>query len=89
MLPNHNNVRDVVEGPNGIFKNTFKGSLILDCSTISPKAAIGFHESAKRAGHFYCDSPVSGGVGAAKAAKLTFMVGTDNKMVFERAKEFL
>jgi len=35
------------------------------------------------------DSPVSGGVGAAIAGTLTFMVGSSDKERFEKAKNIL
>jgi 3-hydroxyisobutyrate dehydrogenase-like beta-hydroxyacid dehydrogenase len=49
MLPNHTIVKKVCEGDQGIFKLAKKGSIIIDSSTISPKAAIELHESAKKA----------------------------------------
>jgi len=59
----------------GIFQNASKGSLILDCSTISPMVAIELNQQAKTKGMTYVDAPVSGGVTGAQAGTLTFMVG--------------
>ena len=59
----------------GIFHNAPKGSLILDCSTISPMVAIELNQQAKSKGMTYVDAPVSGGVTGAQAGTLTFMVG--------------
>ena len=59
-----------------------KGSLILDCSTIAPKAALDIHEKSTEFSINFVDAPVSGGVLAAAGATLTFMAGTDNPDVF-------
>ena len=37
----------------------------------------------------YIDAPVSGGVNGATAGTLTFMVGAENKSIFERVKPIL
>ncbi|SRR5579883_341821 len=51
------------------------GALFIDCSTIDVDSARRAHEAAKSAGIASLDAPVSGGVGGAKAASLTFMCG--------------
>lgn len=51
------------------------GTLVIDCSTIDVASARKAHEMAKSAGLDYVDAPVSGGVGGAQAATLTFMAG--------------
>ena len=52
-----------------------KGSLLIDSSTIDVDSARRAHALAKGAGLQSIDAPVSGGVGGAKAASLTFMCG--------------
>lgn len=52
-----------------------KGSLLIDCSTIDVDSARKVHALAGDAGLHAIDAPVSGGVGGAKAATLTFMCG--------------
>jgi 3-hydroxyisobutyrate dehydrogenase len=51
------------------------GTLFIDCSTIDVTSARAAHALAAQHGIVSLDAPVSGGVGGAKAATLTFMVG--------------
>jgi len=52
-----------------------RGALFIDCSTIDVTSARAAHALAAERGIASLDAPVSGGVGGAKAATLTFMVG--------------
>jgi 3-hydroxyisobutyrate dehydrogenase len=52
-----------------------RGALFIDSSTIDVASARRAHETAKAAGVASLDAPVSGGVGGATAATLTFMCG--------------
>jgi 3-hydroxyisobutyrate dehydrogenase len=52
-----------------------KGALFIDCSTIDVASARAAHVLAAEHGIAALDAPVSGGVGGATAATLTFMVG--------------
>jgi len=52
-----------------------QGTLFIDCSTIDVESARKAHALAAARGIATLDAPVSGGVGGAKAATLTFMVG--------------
>ncbi len=67
-----------------------KGALFIDCSTIDVASARAAHALAAEHGIASLDAPVSGGVGGAKAATLTFMVGgaaeafAHGKQVLER-----
>ncbi len=51
------------------------GALLIDCSTIDVESARAVNEAAAARGLEVLDAPVSGGVGGAEAASLTFMVG--------------
>jgi 3-hydroxyisobutyrate dehydrogenase len=51
------------------------GALFIDCSTIDVASARAAHGLAAERGIASLDAPVSGGVGGARAATLTFMVG--------------
>jgi 3-hydroxyisobutyrate dehydrogenase len=51
------------------------GTLMIDCSTIDVASARAAHAVAAHAGLASVDAPVSGGVGGAQAATLTFMAG--------------
>ena len=64
------------------------GALLIDCSTIDVATARRIAEQAAANGFVAVDAPVSGGIAAAAAGSLTFMVGgTDDG--FERASEYL
>lgn len=64
------------------------GTLFVDCSTISVDTARSVAQSATRAGFQAVDAPVSGGVAAAEAGTLTFMVGGPEE-AFARARPYL
>ena len=64
------------------------GAILLDCSTIDVATARKVGEAATSAGYGMVDAPVSGGIAAANAGTLTFMVGgTDED--FARAQPIL
>jgi 3-hydroxyisobutyrate dehydrogenase len=65
-----------------------QGALFIDCSTIDVASAREAHKLAAQQGVATLDAPVSGGVGGATAATLTFMVGGTHH-AFERGKPVL
>jgi 3-hydroxyisobutyrate dehydrogenase len=65
-----------------------RGALFIDCSTIDVASARRAHALAAEHGIAALDAPVSGGVGGAKAATLTFMVGGSAE-AFARGKPIL
>lgn len=74
MLPAGRHVIGVYEDK-AIVAAAAKGTLFLDCSTIDVASARAAHALAAKAGMLSLDAPVSGGVGGAEAATLTFMAG--------------
>jgi 3-hydroxyisobutyrate dehydrogenase len=76
MLPAGEHVREVWLHQGGLIE-AVKGRtpLLIDCSTIDVESARVVTEAARAAGFEMLDAPVSGGVGGATAATLTFMVG--------------
>jgi 3-hydroxyisobutyrate dehydrogenase len=76
MLPASEHVREVWLHQGGLI-DAVKGAtpLLIDCSTIDVESARVVTEAARIAGFEMLDAPVSGGVGGATAATLTFMVG--------------
>ncbi len=72
----------------GVLQAAAKGTVFIDSSTIDVASARRAHELAKAVGMLALDAPVSGGVGGAEAASLTFMAG-GAKEAFEKAKPFL
>ena len=63
-------------------------AILIDCSTIDVATARAVEKSAADAGYAMVDSPVSGGIAAAAAGTLTFMVG-GGKSAFKRAEAVL
>ena len=57
-----------------------QGAVIIDTSTLSPRAVRGFAEQAKARGVFYLDAPVSGGPAGAAAGSMAMMVGGDGAL---------
>ena len=88
MLPAGQHVRETYLGPNGIIAAAAPGTLLIDCSTIDVATAREVSAAAAAAGHDMLDAPVSGGVGGAQAATLTFMAGGSDA-AFARAEPIL
>jgi len=88
MLPSGKEVRELYLGPNGIVENANPGTLLIDCSTIDVETARAVAREAETHDLLMIDAPVSGGVGGASAATLTFMVGGPTQ-AFVRAESIL
>jgi 3-hydroxyisobutyrate dehydrogenase len=73
MLPAGEHVRSVYH--EDVAPNAAKGALLIDCSTIDVASARVVAEGLTQLGFRFADAPVSGGVAAAEAGALTFMVG--------------
>ncbi|GAA5063239.1 3-hydroxyisobutyrate dehydrogenase [Erythrobacter westpacificensis] len=86
MLPNGTVVKSVYTSD--VIGKAPGGAVFLDCSTIDVATAREVAEAAEAAGYAMVDAPVSGGIAAAEAGTLTFMVGgTDD--AFKRAEPVL
>jgi 3-hydroxyisobutyrate dehydrogenase len=85
MLPAGEHVRSVWSE---VLPSAKPGALFIDCSTIDVTSARAAHALAAERGVAALDAPVSGGVGGAKAATLTFMVG-GSAQAFARGKPIL
>ncbi|MGK2911390.1 MAG: 3-hydroxyisobutyrate dehydrogenase [Sphingobium sp.] len=86
MLPAGKHVDAVYNGE--VFGAAKPGALFLDCSTIDVATARRVVEAAVAKGFEMVDAPVSGGIAAAAAGTLTFMVGGSGD-AFARAKPIL
>jgi 3-hydroxyisobutyrate dehydrogenase len=71
-----------------VIPSASRGALMIDCSTIDVDSARRAHTLAAKAELPSVDAPVSGGVGGARAATLTFMAGGEAE-AFVAAKPFL
>ena len=81
MLPASRHVEGLYLGDTGLLANANPKTLLIDCSTISPKVAQTVADAAKAKGFVMIDAPVSGGTAGAQAGTLTFMVGGDASAV--------
>ena len=88
MLPAGKHVKGVYFGDQGVASNAPEGALFIDCSTIAVNDARDVIEQASAQGFDMVDAPVSGGVAAAAAGTLTFMVG-GTEQAFGRAQAIL
>lgn len=88
MVPEGRHSRAVFLNGGGVLEKADKGTLLIDCSTIDVATSRDIHKAAEKAGFDMVDAPVSGGVGGAENATLTFMVGGTDK-AFGRAKPVL
>jgi 3-hydroxyisobutyrate dehydrogenase len=86
MLPAGKHVRDVYEG--SVIGYAPKTAILIDCSTIDVATAREEIGKAEAAGYLMADAPVSGGIAAAEAGSLTFMVGGTDA-AFAAARPFL
>ena len=73
MLPNGAIVRSVYASD--VLGKAPAGALLIDCSTIDIGSAHHVTTEAATTGYRFVDAPVSGGIAAADAGTLTFMVG--------------
>ncbi len=86
MLPAGTHVESVYA--DAVFGRAQPSAILIDCSTIDVATARRVAETAAAKGLAAVDAPVSGGIGAANAGTLTFMVGGAED-AFARARPFL
>jgi 3-hydroxyisobutyrate dehydrogenase len=81
-------VEAVLFGPGGVAEGIRPGSLVVDCSTISPAATRVFGDRLAECGAAMVDAPVSGGSEGASLGTLTIFVGGEDEYV-ARARPIL
>ncbi|AJP72888.1 3-hydroxyisobutyrate dehydrogenase [Sphingomonas hengshuiensis] len=86
MLPAGSHVESVYAET--VFDAAEPGAILIDCSTIDVDTARRVAEAAQARGLSAVDAPVSGGIAAATAGTLTFMVG-GSQTAFDRAEPYL
>ena len=85
MLPDSPQVRDVLDGDDGLLAGARSGSLVIDMSTISPVVTREIAEECGARGIGWVDAPVSGGDVGAREATLSIMAGGSDED-YARAK---
>ncbi|WP_223881210.1 NAD(P)-dependent oxidoreductase [Nesterenkonia ebinurensis] len=88
MLPDSPDVEAVLFEDGGLISTLKPGSLLIDCSTISPEAAAAIGGQLAATGIQFVDAPVSGGEIGAVSGKLAIMMGGEVEAV-TRAEEVL
>ena len=68
-------VEQVLWGDKGVFKGLGRGSVLVDCSTVSPDLARRSGAFCSERGMEYLDAPVTGGTWGAEKGELVMMVG--------------
>jgi len=86
MLPAGKHVAGVYR--DSVFGKAPTSALLMDCSTIDVATAKQVEDEAEAAGYTMVDAPVSGGIAAADAGTLTFMVGGSDDG-FAKAQPYL
>ncbi|HEX3722106.1 MAG TPA: NAD(P)-dependent oxidoreductase [Nitrolancea sp.] len=76
-LPTVSAVDVVYRGDAGLLESAREGSILIDCSTVSPRLSREIYQAAKERGIEFLDAPISGGPTGAQAATLTIMAGGD------------
>jgi 3-hydroxyisobutyrate dehydrogenase-like beta-hydroxyacid dehydrogenase len=79
--------RRVILGPDGLAAAAPRGSVIVDCSTISPAESRAISAELAAKGIDFLDAPCTGSKAGAEGGTLTFMVGGP-RAVFERMRLF-
>ena len=81
-------LRDVMESPNGILENAKEDSIIIDHTTSSANIAREFSKKCNDINIFFLDAPISGGQAGAENGQLSIMVGGD-EVAFNKIKSVL
>lgn len=84
MLPDSQDVRDVVLGRDGLLDAMTDEHLLIDMSTIAPATSVEVNAALRARGAHALDAPVSGGDKGAIAGTLSVMVGGESAD-FQRA----
>jgi 3-hydroxyisobutyrate dehydrogenase/2-hydroxy-3-oxopropionate reductase len=77
--------REVILGKDGLIERAKPGTIIADCSTISPSESRRIGAELAKNGVEFLDAPCTGSKAGAENGQLTFMVG-GKKEIFEKVK---
>ncbi len=79
--------REVAIGKDGLAEGVRSGTIVADCSTISPAVSREIGAAIYQKGAHFLDAPCTGSKPRAENATLTFMIGGD-QAVFDRARPY-
>jgi 2-hydroxy-3-oxopropionate reductase len=70
-------LEEVLWGAHGVLQGLRQGTLLIDCSTVSPALACKVAAACAARGAAFLDAPVTGGTWGAEKGELVFMIGGD------------
>jgi 3-hydroxyisobutyrate dehydrogenase-like beta-hydroxyacid dehydrogenase len=79
--------REVILGEEGLKAGTKPGSVIVDCSTVSPSESVQFAAALEQNRVDFLGAPCTGSKAGAEGGTLTFMVG-GHRPVFDRVRPY-
>lgn len=79
--------RKVILGNDGLVEKAKPGTIIVDCSTVSPSESRRIGEELAAKGIEFLDAPVTGSKAGAENGKLTFMVG-GKREIFDKIEPY-
>lgn len=88
MLADPDAVAAAALGPDGLLASMARGSLWVDCSTVTPASSRRMAAEAASRGVSFLDAPVAGSLPVAEKGELTFLVGGEEKDL-ERCRPLL
>jgi 3-hydroxyisobutyrate dehydrogenase-like beta-hydroxyacid dehydrogenase len=77
MVTDPKAVRDVLEGPSGLFSTSVSGKTLIQMSTIDEPSTLEFSREAQKHGMHFLDCPVTGSKKQVEAAELILLAGGD------------
>ena len=81
-------LEEVMLGPNGVLAGTYVGSVIIDMSTVSPRASRRLFQAARAKGVVMIDAAVSGSVPQVEQGNLVIFVGGEQE-TYQQCKAIL
>ena len=81
-------LREVMEGNNGILNNVKENTIIIDHTTASANIAREYYDICKKRNLHFLDAPISGGQAGAENGQLSIMVGGEQEP-YEKVKPVL
>lgn len=87
-LPTSREVRDLVDGDDGLLATMARGAIVIDCTSGDPATSRQIAARLATRGVGFVDAPVSGGVSGAEKGTLAVMCGGDADIV-ERVRPVL
>lgn len=79
--------REVILGKDGLIEKAKPGTIIVDCSTVSPSESRRIGKALAAKGVEFLDAPCTGSKAGAENGKLTFMVG-GKKEIFDKVEPY-